>query len=83
MSQYMELLIEFVLAMMDKLKVINENSYNDFQLKVGKPYHIFKPLTVQICLTRFVCVGGCPAYFHFPILLRLSIIFLRISSTYS
>ncbi|XP_061179996.1 adenylate cyclase type 1-like [Saccostrea echinata] len=35
MSSYMELLIEFVLAMKDKLQVINENSYNDFQLKVG------------------------------------------------
>lgn len=36
MSHYMEILVEFVLAMMDKMKVINENSYNDFQLKVGK-----------------------------------------------
>ena len=38
MNHYMEILVEFVLAMMDKLKVINENSYNDFQLRVGMQY---------------------------------------------
>lgn len=36
MSYYMEILVEFVLVMMDKMKVINENLYNDFQFKVGK-----------------------------------------------
>ncbi|KAK3101048.1 hypothetical protein FSP39_000561 [Pinctada imbricata] len=35
MSHYLEILVEFIITMQDKLKVINENSYNDFQLKIG------------------------------------------------
>jgi hypothetical protein len=32
----MEVLVEFIFAMKEKLRVINENSYNNFALKVGK-----------------------------------------------
>ncbi|XP_052094774.1 adenylate cyclase type 1-like [Mytilus californianus] len=35
MSSYMEMLIEFIFTMKEKLRVINENSYNSFALKVG------------------------------------------------
>jgi adenylate cyclase 1 len=32
---YISTLVEFVLAMMDRLVTINENSYNNFILRVG------------------------------------------------
>ncbi|KAJ8313922.1 hypothetical protein KUTeg_008483 [Tegillarca granosa] len=35
MSHYIGLLVDFVITMKDKLMVINENSYNNFMLKVG------------------------------------------------
>jgi adenylate cyclase 1 len=33
---HMSTLVEFVFAMRDKLQNINENSYNNFMLRVGK-----------------------------------------------
>ncbi|XP_060064547.1 uncharacterized protein LOC132544906 [Ylistrum balloti] len=35
MIHYLGLLVEFIFIMKEKLKVINENSYNNFMLKVG------------------------------------------------
>lgn len=34
--KHMSNLVEFVFAMRDKLKDINDNSYNNFMLRVGK-----------------------------------------------
>lgn len=34
--KHMATLVEFVFAMRDKLKDINDNSYNNFMLRVGK-----------------------------------------------
>lgn len=34
--KHMSTLVEFVFAMRDKLKDINDNSYNNFMLRVGK-----------------------------------------------
>lgn len=42
-KKYLATLVEFVFAMRDKLKDINENSYNNFMLRVGKcliNYHL-------------------------------------------
>ena len=36
MGHHLTVLIEFVMAMRDKLQVINDNSYNNFGLRVGK-----------------------------------------------
>lgn len=37
-KKHMATLVEFVFAMRDKLKDINDNSYNNFMLRVGKLY---------------------------------------------
>lgn len=34
-KKYLATLVEFVFAMRDKLKDINDNSYNNFMLRVG------------------------------------------------
>ena len=36
MGHYLSVLVEFVFGMKEKLQVINENSYNNFKLRVGK-----------------------------------------------
>lgn len=36
MCHYLSILAEFAFAMKDKLQVINENSYNNFKLRVGQ-----------------------------------------------
>lgn len=38
-KKYLATLVDFVFAMRDKLKDINENSYNNFMLRVGKIYN--------------------------------------------
>lgn len=38
-KKYLATLVEFVFAMRDKLKDINDNSYNNFMLRVGTQYH--------------------------------------------
>lgn len=33
---YLTMIVDFVMAMKEKLKNINENSYNNFELRVGE-----------------------------------------------
>ena len=35
-SSHLSILVEFILAMQEKLRNINENSYNNFMLKIGE-----------------------------------------------
>lgn len=42
---YLSTLVEFVFAMRDKLLNINENSYNNFMLRVGK--YLIKTLNLH------------------------------------
>lgn len=35
-TYYLSVLVEFIFAMKDKLRVINENSYNTFMMRVGE-----------------------------------------------
>lgn len=47
--KHMATLVEFVFAMRDKLKDINDNSYNNFMLRVGKLYsHVYLNLKKEI-----------------------------------
>lgn len=44
-AMYMSQLVEFVFSMRDKLVSINDNSYNNFMLRVGKFYVLFYSVT--------------------------------------
>ena len=39
MAKHLSILVEFIFAMQEKLRNINENSYNNFMLKIGKFKH--------------------------------------------
>ncbi|WAQ95151.1 ADCY1-like protein [Mya arenaria] len=34
-TQHLSVLVEFIMSMQERLRIINENSYNNFQLKIG------------------------------------------------
>ena len=55
-GHHMACLVEFVFAMRDKLLNINENSYNNFMLRVGKLSKLLGCLTkTAICHFRHDC----------------------------
>lgn len=50
--KHMATLVEFVFAMRDKLKDINDNSYNNFMLRVGEYLALWCTYTSLITLSE-------------------------------
>lgn len=53
-KKYLATLVEFVFAMRDKLKDINENSYNNFMLRVGRVFVIDLIFSVRMIKEKVV-----------------------------
>lgn len=50
--KHMATLVEFVFAMRDKLKDINDNSYNNFMLRVGKTLLCYSTIALSFSFFR-------------------------------
>lgn len=59
-SYYMSVLAELVFALREKLSNINDNSYNNFTLRVGEwRYSILVDVYLCVCICLFVDVLMC------------------------
>lgn len=66
---YLSTLVEFVFAMRDRLLNINENSYNNFMLRVGKcPSNLYA--------SQLSIISLCSYHFYIPILYCNNITYL-------